>query len=220
MLDQNMHDRFTCLSTADIAGARARLRLSDHHLDATIRPALPFTTMVGSAITVKLKIAKDENSANLTGLREAYWNPVHSYPIIAIQVPGELDGYSIFGDGAATAARKQGFVGALIDGAVRDTPALQKMQFPVFSRLIAPGYIAGKASVASLGKPIAVGGRLIHQGDIILADNDGVIVIRPAEVQAVIEKAEAIVAWEHLTHKALAEGKSPQEVDELQGPCP
>ena len=94
------------------------------------------------------------------------------------------------------------------------------MEFPAWSRTVAPGYIVGKSRVAAAGRPVQVGGRTIHPGDIIAADNDGVIVIRPDELEAVIAKAEAIKEWEQRAHQASSDGADYQEVLRRAGPMP
>lgn len=81
--------------------------------------------------------------------------------------------------------RTHGFVGALIDGAVRDTQELKEMAFPAFSRTIALGYIIGKATAVSAGEPVVIGDQTICQEDILMGENDGIIVIYPGELSEV-----------------------------------
>ena len=137
-----------------------------------------------------------------------------------IEIPTELHAFGIVGDGAATLARRNGFVGALVEGAVRDTHALKQMDFPAFSRTIAPGYIMGKASIASAGEPVHVGGQTIHEGDVIAADNDGVVVIRDSELDRVVARASAHCEWEERGNQLVAEGKNWKELEEILGPRP
>ena len=139
---------------------------------------------------------------------------------MVIQIPRSLHRHGIFGEGAASLAKKHGFTGALIEGAVRDTPDLAKMGFPAFSRTVAPGYIVGKSKVAAANRPVQVGERTIHPGDVITADNDGVIIIRPNELELVIAKAEAIKEWEQQVHRALDNEADYQKVLRQAGPMP
>ena len=221
MLKPQMHNTLLSLSTTFIADARVRLGLPESHLDPSIRPVVPFSRMVGTAVTVLLEVADDEASADLRPLVAAYEaQSPDSISIMAIQVPPELHSNGIFGDGAALLARRHGFAGAVVDGAVRDTHELSKMEFPVFSRTITPGYIVGKCSTTSVAEPVVIGGRTIHQGDVIVADNDGVIVIRPEELDEVVKRAQAIKEWEEKVHNASSEGKSREEVMRIAGPMP
>ena len=221
MLDQDMRERLESLSTPLLVDARCQLDLAETHLDAGIKPVVPFTTMAGTAVTVLLEAVCDESNADLTELTEAYVSQdVKSNLIIVIQVPPELHSYGIFGGGAATLARANGFVGALVEGAVRDTHDLREMQFPAFARTVAPGYIVHKSAVTSVSEPVVIGGRTIRQGDVVVGDNDGVVLIRPDELETVVAKAEAIAEWEHRTHELLGTGLSLQEAEQRVGPMP
>lgn len=220
MLSPELSQRLANLSTALLADARVRLKLPESHLDPGIRPVVPFTAMVGTAVTAELETVEDEAAADLTPLLDAYQAQSRPGSIIVIEIPRELHGHGIFGEGAATLARRHGFAGALIEGAVRDTPDLARMEFPAWSRTVAPGYIVGKSRVAAAGRPVRVGGRTIHPGDIVAADNDGVIVIRPGESEAVIARAEAIKEWEQRVHQASSDGADYREVLRRAGPMP
>lgn len=221
MIDAQFQRRLLSLSTPLLADARYRLGLPETHLDGSIRPAVPFTRMAGVAVTVRLERAKDEASADLGAMIQAFEVQTKgSCAIMVIQVPEELRTQGIFGEGAATLGRKHGFVGALIDGAVRDTQELKDIEFPAFSRFIAPGYIVGKATAVSAGEPLTIGGRTIQEGDAIMGDNDGLIIIHPDELNDVVDRAEAIKDWEARVHGAIAKGSSHVEIMKIAGEMP
>lgn len=159
MLDAGTRNALLSLPTPLIADAWVRLGLPESHLDPAIRPVVPFSHIVGAAVTALLQVAEDEASADLQPLSEAYelrWES--SFSVMVIQVPTELHSYGIVGGGAATRAVRNGFSGFLVDGASRDTEELRRMEFPVFSRKVAPGYIVGKSTVKAIGHPVVVGG--------------------------------------------------------------
>ena len=160
MLSPELRQRLANLSPALLADARVRLKLPESHLDPGIRPVVPFTTMIGTAVTVELEAVEDEASADLTPLLDAYQAQSRPGSIMVIQIPQTLHGHGIFGEGAASLARRHGFTGTLIEGAVRDTPDLARMEFPAWSRTVAPGYIVGKSRVAAAGQ--AGAGRGMH----------------------------------------------------------
>ena len=219
MLDAELRNQLLSLSTPLIADARVRLGLPQSHLEFTIRPVVPFSRMVGSAVTVLLE--ESNEAAGLQPMIQAYESASGTSPsIMVIQVPPALHGNGIFGEGAATLARQYGIVGALIDGAVRDTHELQQMQFPAFSRTIAPGYIVGKCSAVAVGEPVTIGGQTIHPGDVVMGDNDGVIILRPQELLEVVARAQAIKEWEERFHRSIAAGNSVEETSKLAGPMP
>jgi len=220
MFDEKLQSTLLSLSTAMLADARVRLGLPENHLDSGIRPVVPFSKMAGCAVTVELEMAPDEASADLSGVVQAYEEPGVACPIIVIQIPEAAHHQGIFGEGAATMARKTGYVGVLVEGAVRDSHELRDMEFPAFSRCIAPGYIVGHVSVKTVGEPVVIGGRTIRKGDVILADNDGVIVVGAEDLEAVVEKSLAIKQWEIGVHSQVAAGKTASEAIGVVGPMP
>lgn len=219
MPDSKNRDLLESLPTPFLIDAMSAEGLPQRLLDYGIRPVTAFSKMVGVAATVKLGMAADEASSDLMELENVYRSESESSNrIIVIEVPNELHAFGIVGDGAATMARRNGFVGALVEGAVRDTHALKEMEFPAFSRTISPGFIMGKASIASVGEPVLVGGQTIHEGDVIAADNDGVVVIRGNELYRVVTRASAINEREERGKQLVAEGRSWKEVEDILGP--
>ncbi|MEV1242442.1 4-carboxy-4-hydroxy-2-oxoadipate aldolase/oxaloacetate decarboxylase [Nonomuraea sp. NPDC049750] len=112
----------------------------------------------------------------------------------------------LFGELFATALRRRGVRGLVIDAGVRDTAELRAMGFPVWSAAVcAQGTV--KASAGSVNVPVVVGGQVIRPGDAILADDDGVLRVPRDLVATAVKAAAARTAKEEATRAAFAEGE-------------
>ncbi len=160
-----------------------------------MRPLAP-TKFAGPAVTVLLKKEEHHEGAKASqGMLDA----IDAAPAGSVYVMVLEDGLNYAGIGGlmATAMRYRGLTGAVIDGSVRDTPQIAKLQFPVFSRGVAPSTTINHYRFAGLNVPVTCAGVPVNANDIIVADMDGVAVVPRAHATEVLKKAQQLDETEH-----------------------
>ena len=164
---------------------------------AGLRPIHTKGTMCGPALTVHTRPGDNLMIHKALDMAE-------KGDVIVVEAGGDVTS-AVIGEIMVRIAEKKGVAGFVIDGAVRDAGALAKNIIPVYARGVTHRG-PYKDGPGEINVPVALDGMVIHPGDIVVGDEDGVVAVPTAEAAKILDLARAQVQAEAKTMKAIADG--------------
>ncbi len=193
MLTPEIVEGFRTVAIASVADALDRVAGRRSYLHHDIKNRINERRMVGPAVTA------------LHTPTHEHLPPQHALDIIEDSAPGSVICVGVQGDndlafwgGIMTAgAVAKRHAGAVLEGGVRDVQEIRRdYDLPIFARHVSPGSSVGRTGTIGAGLPVTIGGVVVHPGDLIVGDLDGVCVVRPRHAEDVLRMAREIDARE------------------------
>jgi 4-hydroxy-4-methyl-2-oxoglutarate aldolase len=200
---------FRLVEAASVSDAMEQLYGKRAYMSHDMRP-LAQTKFAGPAVTVLLRREEHKEGSKA---QQGMLDVIDEAAAGSVYVMVLEDGLDFAGIGGlmSTAMKYRGLAGAIIDGGIRDTPQLTRLQFPVFSRGVVPSTTVNHYRFAGKNIAVSCAGVEVRPADIIVADMDGVVVVPRERAAEVLKKAQQLDESEHSMYPFIEKYKSIRE---------
>jgi 4-hydroxy-4-methyl-2-oxoglutarate aldolase len=206
---QEIIDKFHSVTSASVADAVDQVVGARGYMDYPIKPRINDKKVVGPAVTVT-EVKTTESLPPSHALEAIDEAPEGSVVVIGIE--GSDPDVAVWGGLMTAGAVARNLAGAILDAGLRDVTEIKRdFGFPVFSRTVSPGTTVGRYKTEALNVPVRCGGILVHPGDLIVADADGVVVVPADHVEEVLAQSLEIERREAEQTKYIREVRSLRE---------
>lgn len=206
--------RLSRQSSDTIADILDVMGLGNQTLRAAIRPLAPGMRLAGPAFCVRGQPIDKSNPAQAGAPYEVDRSLTPGS--IVVTATGGHTVSAVIGGNVVASYKKHGCAGLVVDGAVRDSAEIRALRIPTFTTHVTPRRPAGRWSVVEHGQPISMPGQsgaevVVHPGDFILGDEDGVVVVPQAIAAEVLDAAEKLTRIEAKVVADIRRGRDREE---------
>ena len=203
-----MLDAYRHVEAASVSDALEQMLHEKHYMSHRMQAIFP-TKFAGRALTVKLVKQENHEADALSGMLKA----IDSGSAGSVYVMSVEDGADIAGMGGlmGTAMFARGFAGAVVDGGVRDLPQLKKLGFPVYALGPVPSTSVSHYKFGGVNVPLICDGVRVMPDDIVVADQDGVVVVPKDHAAEILIAAQKLDDSEHSMYPYIEKFHSIEE---------
>ncbi|MBQ6150737.1 MAG: RraA family protein [Mogibacterium sp.] len=209
-LPKEIIEAFSKLDTPSISDAMDKLRITGGCLG--IHPVVPDTYICGQAFTIHYAPCGEE----VKGTVGDFIDDILPGEVAVIDNNGRLD-CTVWGDIMSYYATKHGIAGTVIDGVCRDINVIRKLKYPIFSKSIYMVTGKDRVYVDHINEPVSISGVQVCPGDLICADNTGVVVVPFKRAEEVLKVALEIEAVEQQIMAKIEAGVTLKEARQQTG---
>jgi 4-hydroxy-4-methyl-2-oxoglutarate aldolase len=220
VLADELVERLRRVKVADLADGCRRLGFAGASAGTEMRPAVPYSRLIGVAMPVRCTIEPGSRSYD-DQVAELYGRGLPPRRAVVVQ-QNDVPQFTSIGSGGARVARTHGYVGWITSGALRDTDELKDTDFPVYGTSIVPSgrtvsdVPEGQSFRFVFGEPVTIAGMVVAPGDLVVRDNDGLIAFPPGRAVPVLEQAEAILDEEATIFRLIDQGLTYRQILEAR----